>query len=118
MTHIHKASEQQQRHQKTKTSQKELKNMDQKIQDISPSNGCSNNIGEPIQIIKIKDENEEGEHRFFLDDEALNNIMDDERIRDKPLCIVSVAGNLIIIPLLYFENLFLIFLITCPKIVL
>ena len=92
--------------------------MDQKIQDISPSNGCSNNIGEPIQIIKIKDENEEGEHRFFLDDEALNNIMDDERIRDKPLCIVSVAGNLIIIPLLYFENLFLIFLITCPNIVL
>ena len=89
--------------------------MDQKIQDISPSNGHSNNIGEPIQIIKIKDENEEGEHRFFLDDEALNNIMDDERIRDKPLCIVSVAGNLIIILVLYFENLFLIFLITCPK---
>ena len=46
--------------------------------------------GEPIQIIKIDDE---GDHSFYLDEEALSNIMENERIRDKPLCIVSVAGE-------------------------
>ena len=46
--------------------------------------------GKPIQIVKIDDE---GDHSFYLDEEALSGIMNDERIRDKPLCIVSVAGK-------------------------
>ena len=49
--------------------------------------------GRPIQIVKIDDE---GDHSFYLDEDALSEIMNDERIRDKPLCIVSVAGKLII----------------------
>ena len=47
-------------------------------------------VGKPIQIVKIQDE---GDHSFYLDQEALANIMDDVRIRDKPVCIVSVAGR-------------------------
>ena len=46
--------------------------------------------GKPIQIVKIDDE---GDHSFYLDEDALSEIMNDERIRDKPLCIVSVAGK-------------------------
>ena len=46
--------------------------------------------GRPIQIVKIDDE---GDHSFYLDEDALSEIMNDERIRDKPLCIVSVAGK-------------------------
>ena len=49
--------------------------------------------GRPIQIVKIDDE---GDHSFYLDEDALSEIMNDERIRDKPLCIVSVAGKKII----------------------
>ena len=49
--------------------------------------------GRPIQIVKIDDE---GDHSFYLDEDALSEIMNDERIRDKPLCIVSVAGKIII----------------------
>ena len=49
--------------------------------------------GRPIQIVKIDDE---GDHSFYLDEDALSEIMNDERIRDKPLCIVSVAGKLMI----------------------
>lgn len=52
---------------------------------------CSSICGEPIQIVKIDDE---GDHSFYLDETALSKIMGDERIRDKPLCIVSVAGKL------------------------
>ena len=48
--------------------------------------------GEPIQIVKLNDE-EGGDHSFYLDEEALSQVMDDVRIRDKPLCIVSVAGK-------------------------
>ena len=47
--------------------------------------------GEAVQIVKIDDEAEN--HSFYLDEEALSKIMEEERIRDKPLCIVSVAGN-------------------------
>ena len=47
--------------------------------------------GRPIQIVKIDDE---GDHSFYLDEDALSEIMNDERIRDKPLCIVSVAGKM------------------------
>ena len=46
--------------------------------------------GEAIQIVKIDDD---GDHSFYLDEEALTKIMEDVRIRDKPLCIVSVAGK-------------------------
>ena len=46
--------------------------------------------GKPIQIVKIDDE---GDHSFYLDEDALSEIMNDERIRDKSLCIVSVAGK-------------------------
>ena len=59
------------------------------VEDIPVKNGTSD-LGEPIQIVKI---NDEGDHSFFLDEEALSIIMEDERIRDKPLCIVSVAGE-------------------------
>ena len=56
--------------------------------------------GRPIQIVKIDDE---GDHSFYLDEDALSEIMNDERIRDKPLCIVSVAGKLIIFYLFEIE---------------
>ena len=58
----------------------------------SPSHG-------PIQIVKIDDEAEN--HSFYLDEEALTEIMEDIRIRDKPLCIVSVAGKFIILIISY-----------------
>ena len=45
--------------------------------------------GHPIEIVKIN----EDDHTFFLDEEALNGVLQDERIKDKPLCIVSVAGE-------------------------
>lgn len=45
--------------------------------------------GRPVQVVKINDE----DHTFMLDEEALNDILKDEKIRDKPLCIVSVAGK-------------------------
>ena len=45
----------------------------------------------PIQIVKIDDD--AGDHSFYLDEDALTKIMEDVRIRDKPLCIVSVAGK-------------------------
>jgi len=43
-----------------------------------------------VQIVKIDDESED--HKFFLDEEALNEILNVETVRDKPICIVSVAG--------------------------
>ena len=44
--------------------------------------------GEAIPIVKI----DENTHTFYLDEKALKKIMDGERIRDKPVCIVSLAG--------------------------
>jgi len=44
----------------------------------------------PIQIVKLDDD--ASDHSFYLDEDALTEIMEDVRIRDKPLCIVSVAG--------------------------
>ena len=32
-------------------------------------------------------------HSFFLDEEALERIMSTKEIKDKPVCIVSVAGK-------------------------
>jgi len=44
----------------------------------------------PVQIVKIDDESET--HNFILDEEALNEILNKDNIRDKPICILSVAG--------------------------
>ena len=46
----------------------------------------------PVQIVKIDDESET--HNFILDEEALNEILNKDNIRDKPICIISVAGGL------------------------
>ena len=32
-------------------------------------------------------------HSFFLDEEALESIMSTKEVKDKPVCIVSVAGE-------------------------
>jgi len=45
--------------------------------------------GHPVQIITINDE----EHTFELDEEAMGKILNDNNIRDKPICVVSVAGK-------------------------
>ena len=45
----------------------------------------------PVQIVKIDDESEE--HNFILDEGALNEILNKDNIRDKPVCIISVAGQ-------------------------
>ena len=45
----------------------------------------------PVQIVKIDDESET--HNFILDEEALNEILNKDNIRDKPICILSVAGR-------------------------
>jgi len=47
-------------------------------------------MGRAVQIVKIDDESET--HKFFLDEEALNDILNKDNIRDKPICIISVAG--------------------------
>jgi len=52
-----------------------------------------NNTGDgdrAVQIVKIDDESET--HDFILDEEALNNILNKDHLRDKPICIISVAG--------------------------
>ena len=56
----------------------------------STTKSDSSNPG-PIQIVKIDDD--ASDHSFYLDEDALTEIMEDVRIRDKPLCIVSVAGK-------------------------
>ena len=48
-------------------------------------------MGKAVQIVKIDDESET--HKFFLDEEALNEILNKDNIRDKPICIISVAGD-------------------------
>ena len=53
-----------------------------------------NNTGDgdrAVQIVKIDDESET--HDFILDEEALNNILNKDHLRDKPICIISVAGE-------------------------
>jgi len=47
-------------------------------------------MGKAVQIVKIDDESET--HKFFLDEEALNEILNRDNIREKPICIISVAG--------------------------
>jgi hypothetical protein len=47
--------------------------------------------GRAVQIVKIDDESET--HNFVLDEDALHAILNRDSIRDKPICIVSVAGG-------------------------
>jgi len=42
------------------------------------------------QAVKINDD----DHTFTLDEEALEAILNDEKVKDKPVCIVSVAGKI------------------------
>ena len=42
-----------------------------------------------IQIVKINEE----DHSFTLDEDALNDILNSEKVKDKPVCVVSVAGK-------------------------
>merc|ERR1719414_503797 len=44
--------------------------------------------GQPLQIIEISDE----DHSFKLNEEALNKILSNEKVKDLPVCVVSVAG--------------------------
>ena len=42
-----------------------------------------------VQIVKIN----EDDHSFSLDEEALLEILSDDKIKDKPVCVLSVAGS-------------------------
>ena len=42
-----------------------------------------------IQIVKINEE----DHSFTLDEDALNDILNNDKVKDKPVCVVSVAGK-------------------------
>ena len=44
-------------------------------------------------MVKINDE----DHTFTLDEDALNEILSDDKVKDKPVCVVSGAGETIII---------------------
>jgi len=44
--------------------------------------------GRPVQIIEISDE----DHSFKLNEDALNKILSNEKVKDLPVCVVSVAG--------------------------
>lgn len=57
--------------------------------DDAPDTAGRDGGGGPIQIVKI----DEDDHTFFLDEDALNRILQDDRVKDKPICIVSVAGT-------------------------
>ena len=46
--------------------------------------------GYPIQIIEIDDE----DHSFKLNEEALKQMLSGDRIKDLPVCVVSVAGKM------------------------
>jgi len=63
--------------------------------DASVENGSMDHTkrkvkGEPVQIVNV----EEGsnEHIFTLDEDALKRVLCQKEIKDKPVCIVSVAG--------------------------
>ena len=45
--------------------------------------------GHPVQIIEISDE----DHSFKLNEDALNKILSNEKVKDLPVCVVSVAGK-------------------------
>lgn len=43
--------------------------------------------GEPVQIVTTSDD-----HLFELNEEALANILCDDAVKDKKICVLSVAG--------------------------
>ena len=45
--------------------------------------------GQPVQIVEISDE----DHSFKLNEEALVKILSNEKVKDLPVCVVSVAGK-------------------------
>jgi len=47
-------------------------------------------VGHAVQIVKINDE--DAEHSFTLDEDALKGILDKPEVKDKPVCVVAVAG--------------------------
>lgn len=46
--------------------------------------------GEAVQIVKVNDQ--DPEHSYILDEDALSKILNKDSIRDKPIAIISVAG--------------------------
>ena len=44
--------------------------------------------GHAVQIVEIDSE----DHSFRLDEEALDEIITNDRVKDLPICVVSVAG--------------------------
>jgi len=64
-----------------------------RVDEILPPSNDSSEIekamkGQPLQIIEISDE----DHSFKLNEEALNKILSNDKVKDLPVCVVSVAG--------------------------
>ena len=57
------------------------------LYDISDSSITSGVQGEPIQVVKTSDE-----HTFELDEEALESILLNPRVKDCSVVVLSVAG--------------------------
>jgi len=64
--------------------------LDSLLQEIKSILKMPTGEDRPVQIVKIDDESET--HNFILDEDALNEILNKDEIRDKPICIISVAG--------------------------
>ena len=65
-----------------------------RVDEILPPSNDSSEIekamkGQPLQIIEISDE----DHSFKLNEEALNKILSNDKVKDLPVCVVSVAGK-------------------------
>ena len=58
------------------------------LQTDSLSNSEKALKGYPIQIVEIRDE----DHSFTLHEEDLKRIINGDKIKDLPVCVVSVAG--------------------------
>eukprot|EP00088_Acartia_fossae_P026749 TRINITY_DN27537_c0_g1_i5.p1 TRINITY_DN27537_c0_g1~~TRINITY_DN27537_c0_g1_i5.p1 ORF type:complete len:614 (+),score=188.30 TRINITY_DN27537_c0_g1_i5:33-1844(+) len=48
--------------------------------------------GHPVQIVRINEQIEEGPDRYELDVEAMREIFDRDDVRDRPICVLTVAG--------------------------
>ena len=64
-----------------------------RVDEIQPPHNSITNKekalkGHAVQIVEIDSE----DHSFRLDEEALNKIISNDRVKDKPVCVVSVAG--------------------------
>lgn len=65
-----------------------------RVDEILPPSNDTSEIekamkGQPLQIIEISDE----DHSFKLNEEALNKILSNDKVKDLPVCVVSVAGK-------------------------